>query len=395
MTLECPPAHLCGCGCGGIPRGSRSLFLVGHYSRVAPRPGKWIGSTRERSLCRCGCGELVSTFGASFRPGHQNRSPEVKARQSESKRIHQPHPCGLPSCSEQIYHGAAVYCSRWCSRMALLDVKPWCSLQRRILRELHSRRVTFSAFFDQAGMKSSTLARWFKIQDSALPRGAAPLLARALGMQEAMVIKEAGGVTAEARMLQVGQSMAKRNFAAKGSELARDRASAAASSRLGHRQAREITAKSVATRRANGSFERWVSAGIKETKSLRGLLRSSLLGRLRVNSAPSVSLIRQWAAQAGKTYGLSGDAVFAEWEPLLLRKSIVKADRGGRPARLERCRLMREALQQWPWTGEGRAPNGFFKDFGARVDLTYDAARQWWTNHQPCADVCPKKGITG
>jgi transcriptional regulator with XRE-family HTH domain len=133
-----------------------------------------------------------------------------------------------------------------------------------------------------------------------------------------------------------------------------------------------------------GVFEAAWPAGRAEARSAGGRARRSLTGRLLGTPSPTREQLRQWARAVGRRVGMSERAVLAEWEPLLVKRGIIKASRGGRPPvdYPERRAYMTQVLaSQDPG---GRRRNDFWTDAALEVSkldkgepVGYKTLRRW------------------
>ncbi len=144
----------------------------------------------------------------------------------------------------------------------------------------------------------------------------------------------------------------------------------AAKSMRGRKRKRASVAKWMATRRANGSYDRTLAILAVSSRSDRGRCRASLLGRLRGNPKPSRALQKEWAEEAARTFRISPKEVLAIWEPYLEKRELIpRSGRPEDPKKQEKLRVIEEGRANAPKTASGRVTREGWKKITCDVSV--------------------------
>jgi transcriptional regulator with XRE-family HTH domain len=388
------PARTCRCGCGGVPKSPRSEFLPGHHSRVAPRPpGGGVGPVRELPLCACGeCGERVKSPGSKFQPGHQGRNDEWR---ETMRQVAAPRRKGewrkCPMCPKRVWvpsHRLSKWrgCDRVCAAAATRQQAAWNALQTRLLAHLRESGLSFRAFESAAGLPQGTIGAWFRKKGKALRLRTLLRLAELLNIPADQALHEAGGISAEDRRAEQGRELGKNHPEP---DVRRERARKLGEAWKGRPRSRESIDKSMTTREESGALAKFKAGAEADAGSVMGKVRRSLYGYLIRTPKPSRTQIDGWAKAVGKKVGLSARAVFAEWEPHLVRQGLIKEKRGGRPRKdlAARRQYMEERLARED--PNRRLPNGFWQGEAQEVSKREDRE----IDYKTLRDFCQSEGL--
>ncbi len=169
----------------------------------------------------------------------------------------------------------------------------------------------------------------------------------------------------------------------------------AAEARRGLKQSAEHTAKALATRRANGSYERWIHAATEHSRSKPRRCLSALFGRLNGNPEPSWGQVKEWAEETGEKVGEPTKVVLAWWEPYLKKRELWNAaGRKPDPVVQRRCRLVTSLYANAPKTENGDLSRGQWEEIEKQVTeitgepWTRAGLGRWYRDHKRKGCVC-------